>query len=132
MPVACGFDTLLTWFRQAQPGAFGATQPPFGGLYNMLDQIKPNLLTEHIGTTFEVINDPASVFGLTLTSVVEHEKTERNHSFSLLFHGPQTPFIPQAIYKLQHAELGVLEIFLVPVAKDKDGFQYEAVFNQML
>jgi hypothetical protein len=98
----------------------------------MLDQLKPELLAPHVGATFEVLNDPANVFSLTLTSVVEHEKTERNHAFSLFFHGPQTPFMPQAIYKLQHAELGVLEIFLVPVAKDKDGFQYEAVFNQML
>lgn len=98
----------------------------------MLAQLNPTTLTEHVGTTFEVVNDPANVFSITLTSVAEHEKTERNHSFSLFFHGPQTPFMPQAIYKLQHAELGALEIFLVPVAKDKDGFQYEAVFNQML
>ena len=98
----------------------------------MLEQLKPNLLTPHIGTTFEVLTDPTNVFSLTLTNVLEHEKTERNEAFSLLFHGPQSPFMPQAIYKLQHAELGVFEIFLVPVARDQDGFEYEAVFNQML
>lgn len=98
----------------------------------MLDQFKPELLAPYIGATFEVVNDPANVFNLTLTNVSEHEKTERNHAFSLLFHGPQTPFMPQATYRLQHAELGALEIFLVPVARDQDGFQYEAVFNQML
>jgi len=98
----------------------------------MFDQVKPDLLTSHLGTTFEVVNDPANVFNLTLTNVVEHQKTERNHAFSLFFHGPQTPFLQQAIYKLQHAELGALEIFLVPIARDKDGFEYEAVFNQML
>jgi len=98
----------------------------------MLEQLKPSLLMKHIGTTFEVLTDPANVFSLTLTNVLEHEKTERNESFSLLFHGPQSPFMPQSIYKLQHAELGALEIFLVPVARDQDGFEYEAVFNQML
>ena len=98
----------------------------------MLEQLKPTLLTQHIGTTFEVFTDPENAFSLTLTKVLEHEKTERNLAFSLLFHGPQSPFMPQSIYKLQHAELGTLEIFLVPVARDQDGFEYEAVFNQML
>lgn len=98
----------------------------------MLDQIKPDLLAPYVGTTFEVANDPANVVTLTLTSVAERQKTERNHTFSLFFQGPLAPYMPQAIYKLQHAELGSLEIFLVPVAKDKDSFQYEAVFNQML
>jgi hypothetical protein len=94
-------------------------------------ELKPDLLTPHIGTTFDVLNNPANVFTLTLKSIVEHQKTAHNHAFSLFFHGPQTPFMPQAIYMLQHAKLGALEIFLVPVARDQDGFEYEAVFNQM-
>ena len=49
-----------------------------------------------------------------------------------MFHGPATHFIPQGIHKLQHAELGEGELFLVPVGKDKDGFEYEAVFNHLL
>jgi hypothetical protein len=98
----------------------------------MLDELKPDLLAPHVGSTFEVLNNPSNVFPLTLKSIVEHENTEHNLAFSLFFHGPQSPFMPQAIYTLQHAELGALEIFLVPVARDQDGFEYEAVFNQML
>ncbi len=98
----------------------------------MLDQLKPDLLAPHVGATFEVLNDPTHIFNITLKNIAEHEKTDHNHSFSLFFHGPQTPFMPQATYQLRHAELGALEIFLVPVARDQDGFEYEAVFNQML
>ena len=35
--------------------------------------------------------------------------------FSLLFHGPLEPVAPQAIYRLQNAELGEFELFIVPV-----------------
>ena len=97
----------------------------------MLDQLKPDLLASHIGTTFDILNDPANVFSLTLKSVVEHEKTKHNQAFSLFFHGPPTPFLHQAIYTLKHTELGEFEIFLVPVTREQDGFEYEAVFTRM-
>jgi len=48
--------------------------------------------------------------------------------FSLLFNGPAEPLLPQAIYTLENAELGTIEIFLVPVAADGEGVDYEAVF----
>jgi hypothetical protein len=50
-------------------------------------------------------------------------------SFSLLFQGPAEPFLPQAIYPLEHAQLGAFALFLVPVGKNAAGFLYEAVLN---
>lgn len=49
--------------------------------------------------------------------------------FSIIFRGPKNPRLPQMIYKVTHEKLGELEIFLVPVAVDEKGYQYEAVFN---
>ena len=49
--------------------------------------------------------------------------------FSLVFLGPREPMLPQRIYRLEHDELGELEIFLVPIAQDADGTRYEAVFT---
>ena len=49
--------------------------------------------------------------------------------FSLIFRGPRERRLPQRIYKVQHEQLGEMEIFLVPVAVDEKGYQYEAVFN---
>jgi hypothetical protein len=97
-----------------------------------LAQIKPPLLVEHVGSRFEVQDDPSNVFSLTLTEVAGHVKTERNETFSMIFRGPLDRFIQQGIHKLKHPELGELEIFLVPIAQDKGGFQYEAAFNHML
>ena len=49
--------------------------------------------------------------------------------FSLIFRGPAEPMLPQAIYPLAHAGLGRLDIFVVPIARDDDGVQYQAIFT---
>jgi uncharacterized protein DUF6916 len=45
--------------------------------------------------------------------------------FSLVFAGPPEPALPQRIHRLEHAQLGVLELFLVPVGPGR----YEAIFT---
>lgn len=50
-------------------------------------------------------------------------------SFSLLFRGPPEPKLPQMIRHLEHPDLGVVDIFLVPVHEDERGRSYEAIFN---
>ena len=48
--------------------------------------------------------------------------------FSLVFRGPLEPVLPQATYNLEHAELGALDVFLVPIGPGHGGMQYQAVF----
>ena len=49
--------------------------------------------------------------------------------FSLLFRSASKVLLPQQIYRLKNATLGILDIFLVPVARDKEGIIYQAIFN---
>jgi hypothetical protein len=58
--------------------------------------------------------------------------------FSVLFHGPLEPVLPQGIYLVEHDRLGRLELFLVPVGPDDTPaagqaaatvMRYEAVFG---
>lgn len=49
--------------------------------------------------------------------------------FALLFRSEAKVLLPQQIYRLSNATLGILDIFLVPVARDKNGFIYQAIFN---
>jgi len=49
--------------------------------------------------------------------------------FSLVFRAPAGTPLPQRIYRLHHEELGLLELFLVPIGPDADGMCYEAVFS---
>ncbi|MDX8450138.1 DUF6916 family protein [Mesorhizobium captivum] len=53
----------------------------------------------------------------------------RRSPFSLMFRSGSQIVLPQKLYKLKNATLGKLEIFLVPVARDKDGIVYQAIFN---
>jgi hypothetical protein len=50
--------------------------------------------------------------------------------FSLVFRDPGAPgFYHQAIYRLEHPDLGALELFLVPIGPDAQGMRYQAVFT---
>jgi hypothetical protein len=49
--------------------------------------------------------------------------------FSLVFRGPFEPFLEQGIHRLEHEELGRLDLFLVPIGPDEAGMRYEAVFG---
>lgn len=53
----------------------------------------------------------------------------RRESFSLVFRGPASPWLLQAMHTVEHAQLGRLELFLVPIGPDQHGMRYEAIFN---
>jgi hypothetical protein len=63
------------------------------------------------------------VLGTGLKGVASREQ------FSLHLRGPRTPALPQRIYRLEHAQLGALDLFLVPIGRDGSGMTYEAVFT---
>ncbi|BFI95148.1 MAG: hypothetical protein RSP_06580 [Rhodanobacter sp.] len=49
--------------------------------------------------------------------------------FSLLFHHASAILFPQRIYQMESPGIGDFGIFLVPVARNQDGFIYQAIFN---
>ena len=49
--------------------------------------------------------------------------------FSLLFRNTAPVLFPQQIYPMRHARIGEVGIFLVPIAQERAGFLYQAVFN---
>ena len=46
-----------------------------------------------------------------------------------MFRGGGDVALPQRTYRMEHAEIGTFEIFLVPIGPDEKGLRYEAVFN---
>jgi len=50
-------------------------------------------------------------------------------AFSLIFVAPKGPWLPQAIYPVDHPVLGTMEIFLVPVGPAFGGNSYQAIFT---
>jgi hypothetical protein len=49
--------------------------------------------------------------------------------FSLLFRNSAALLFPQQTYTMSHPRLGEVAIFLVPIARERDGFLYQAIFN---
>jgi hypothetical protein len=49
--------------------------------------------------------------------------------YSLVFRTARRDAFPQATYTLNHAALGRLDVFLVPIGPDEVGMRYEAIFN---
>lgn len=98
----------------------------------MLEQINPSTLAAYVNTQFQVlVNLPNPLF-LTLTQIKELAKTERQEIFSYFFQGPLDTFLPQATYRLKHEQFGEIDLFLVPVAKRKDSYEYESAFNTLI
>lgn len=49
--------------------------------------------------------------------------------FSIVFRGPVEPLVPQGTYPVTQAEIGSFPLFIVPIAQDASGTQYQAVFG---
>ena len=84
----------------------------------------------HVGGAFRLDADgQALAVRLTEAKPVGSPAQEGGREpFSLLFVGPPEPVLPQRIYRLEHAEMGALDLFLVPIGRGPEGTRYEAVF----
>ena len=91
--------------------------------------------SQHVHTTFRVKVDASQPVELYLVEVKGYEKKGDPGSqggmerFSVFFSGPSDYYLPQKIYSLEHDRMGAFDIFLVPIARDEEGVNYEAVFN---
>ncbi len=53
----------------------------------------------------------------------------RSEPFTLYFKCQSPVVLPQKLYPFENKNAGKIEIFIVPVARERDGIVYEAVFN---
>jgi hypothetical protein len=102
----------------------------------MLDKLSADDFTKYLNGTFYLSSDSGERVEAELIEVTEIGTSEasvgsnkRRNPFSIVFSGPPQPVLPQGIHALQHAELGPLSLFIVPIGSDKKGMRYEAVFN---
>ena len=49
--------------------------------------------------------------------------------FSLLFRNSAALLFPQQTYRMRHERVGDFDVFIVPIAREREGFLYQAVFN---
>jgi hypothetical protein len=88
----------------------------------------------HLGSTFPRVKEDSPDVVLVLASATSLARRAggnggRREPFSLIFTGPRDVALSQGIHPLRHAELGSLDIFLVPIGIDAAGRRYEAIFT---
>ena len=95
----------------------------------MLETLTRSHFEPHIGDVFTITGSDPSL-SLTLKSAKPLGTALREGgAFALNFVGPAAPLLQQSIYPLRHAAFGTLDLFIVPIGKDKDGIVYEAIFT---
>lgn len=96
----------------------------------MLERMSREDFEPHLNTTFRLLRGEAEPLELELVEITGGEGAfENSYSFSLFFRGGPHFALQQHIFTLEHDQLGTLDLFLVPIARDPDGSRYEAVFN---
>lgn len=95
----------------------------------MLEDLQLTSFEAHVGSGFrlsgtdiELTLKEAVAVGAPNTNIGDNI---REQAFSLLFDGPRDPMLEQQTYELEHAEMGKLVLFLVPVGPG----EYESVFS---
>jgi hypothetical protein len=93
-----------------------------------IDQVSRDDLARQVGTAVRLHDNPEVV--LTLCEVTEREVAGEWETFSVRLRGDADRQLGQRTYELEHEDLGVLELFIVPIEPDSVGARYEAVFNR--
>lgn len=88
---------------------------------------------DKLGETFAVLGLGETAPELTLKQAdllpVQPGAPITRPAFSLIFAGPPHFVLPQQTYDLEHAGLGQVGVFLVPVGRNAEAVSYQAIFN---
>lgn len=99
----------------------------------MLDDVTHATFAGRVGETFTIAAPDGDTLELTLAEATlapeGYGVPGRRAPFSLIFHGPASPYAPQGTWRLKHAELEALDLFLVPLGPEGDLMRYQAVFS---
>ncbi len=99
----------------------------------MNDAYAKSIFEPRLNQTFQAKREEITAT-LKLTKLVTADRPPKGfESFTMVFSGPREPFLEQATYDLT-AEDGasIGPVFLVPVAGDDSGYDYEVVINRKL
>ena len=90
-------------------------------------------LTDLVSEVFHVGTPPYALTApLTLVSATEKPAPAGDIvTLSLVFRGPEQPFVPQGTYILMHKAMAPQTLFIVPISKTADGYHYEILINHV-
>ncbi|MEA2326485.1 MAG: hypothetical protein QOE68_1444 [Thermoanaerobaculia bacterium] len=103
-----------------------------------LDEITLETAQPLVNTLFQVIVDEGSTLEMKLIDVAPFDlprrpprgsKQPKRAPFALYFLGPFEPILPQRMYDFRSGTMDLNGLFIVPVGRDEEGTEYEAVFS---
>lgn len=98
---------------------------------NSLDKLHSSDFLPYINQIFRIRLEGFKPIDLELVSVTETGQSSSPGTrapFSLHFLGPASPqYLAQHIYRLEHEQMGALDLFIVPLGTDKERMRYEAI-----
>jgi hypothetical protein len=90
----------------------------------------------YVGTTFEVPLEEGKTTTMKLDSALAYEVRQRKSRFqpkrtpfSIYLHGDPSLILPQGMYSLRSEALTLENVFLVPIGRDEEATEYEAIFT---
>jgi len=99
----------------------------------VLGDVTHDTFANRVGEIFKVTASDGDTLELALAEVTlapeGHGVPGGRAAFSLIFHGPASPYAPQGTWRLEHPEIGPLELFLVPLGPAGDAMRYQSVFT---
>jgi hypothetical protein len=101
----------------------------------MIETLNKEDFDAHVGSSATVRIDGDESHDLKLEEVVhigaKMARGAKRHAFSVLFSASKDLELEQQIYRVEHLELGEMDLFLVPLGPDPEGgaMLFEAVFT---
>jgi hypothetical protein len=98
----------------------------------MIENLTRDRFAEHLDTDFTFHFSNGNSEQARLVEVSELQRNRSQEGFSILFLAAQTAPVTQELIRVEHAEMGGFELFVVPVGKTEKGIEYEAIFNRAI
>ena len=98
----------------------------------MSEILSQPIFAEQLNSIFRVAVEGQEPIELVLSKVSELNRNYGTELFSIEFKGPKDFVLPQRTYQNEHAVMVKFDIMLVPIGRDEQGVDYEAVFNRLL
>ena len=89
------------------------------------------MFAESLNTKFRLEPETSRSIELELIQLTEGVSNPAHEQFSLIFRGPLDYFLGQGTYHMEHDKTGEIDLFLVPIGQEQDGFRYEVIFNRL-
>jgi hypothetical protein len=98
-----------------------------------LEKVTEADFSDRLGQDFRIHLPSGELLRVALVEVTAHPYLPpapgRRAGFSIVLRSEVSGHLPQAIYRVEHPQMGFMDLFLVPVGPRDGGMCYEAVFN---